>query len=144
MNDSELVLVIDENDVEALIDIPSTVGRLEEAFKEHGRGKVTMPVRSRLSLPDSFGTLRLMPAALTESKTSGLKVLAGTAGHRRQGENYFVVLLHDYEDGALKCIMSANRLTQLRTGAISAVATRLLARKDSKTFGLIGAGVQGQ
>lgn len=139
-----LVLILDEKDVGELIDIPSTVQGLEEAFKELGHGKVLMPVRTRLSLPGSFGTIRLMPAALVDSKISGLKVLAGTAGHRKQGENYFVIQLHDYEDGALKCIMSANRLTQLRTGALSAVATRLLARKNSKVFGLIGAGVQGR
>lgn len=139
-----MVLILDENNVEDLIDIPSTVQRLEEAFKELGRGKVIMPVRTRLSLPESFGTIRLMPAALTGSKISGLKVLCGTAGHRKEGENYFVIQLHDYDDGALKCIMSANRLTQLRTGALSAVATRLLARKDSKVFGLIGSGVQGR
>ncbi len=139
-----MVLILDENNVEELIDIPSTVQRLEEAFKELGRGKVMMPVRTRLSLPESFGTIRLMPAALIDSKISGLKVLCGTAGHRKEGENYFVIQLHDYDDGALKCIMSANRLTQLRTGALSAVATKLLARKDSKVFGLIGSGVQGR
>jgi alanine dehydrogenase len=139
-----VVLILDEKDVESLIDIPSTVQTMEDAFKELGRNKVLMPVRSRLSVPGSFGTLRIMPASLLDSRVSGLKVLTGTAGHRREGENYFVVLLHDYDDGALKCIMSANRLTQLRTGALSAVATKVLARKDSRILGLIGAGIQGR
>jgi alanine dehydrogenase len=139
-----MVLILDENDVESLIDIPTTVKRMEEAFTELGNSKVSMPLRSKLSIPGSFGTLRIMPAALQASKISGLKILAGTAGHRRQNENYFLVLLYDYDDGALQCMISANRLTQLRTGALSAVATNKLARKDSKTIGLIGAGIQGR
>jgi ornithine cyclodeaminase/alanine dehydrogenase-like protein (mu-crystallin family) len=139
-----LVLLLTEDDVEGLIDVPSAVKAIEAAFLESGRGKAITPARSRLILPNSFGTIRLMPAALVDSKVSGLKVLAGTAGRRRPGENYFVTQLHDYDDGALKCLVSANRLTQLRTGAISAVATRALARKDSEVLGLIGAGVQGR
>ncbi|MHB8566968.1 MAG: ornithine cyclodeaminase family protein [Nitrososphaerales archaeon] len=139
-----MVLILDENDVASVIDIRSTIERMESAFQELGRGKVIMPKRSRMSIPDSFGTIRLMPAALLDSKISGLKVLAGSAGHRKLGQNYFLILLHDYEDGALQCIMSANRLTQLRTGALSAVATKHLASKNSKTIGLIGAGVQGK
>lgn len=139
-----MVLVLNEQDVEGLVDLRSAVDAIEDAFREAGKGKVVMPVRAKMSVPDSFGTIRLMPAALLESKVSGLKVLAGTAGHRKPDGAYFVSLVHDFDDGGLKCIVSANRLTQLRTGAVAAVATRLLARKDSKTFGLIGAGVQGK
>lgn len=139
-----MVLILDENDIQSIIDIGSTVERMESAFLELGRGRVVMPKRSRMTIPDSTGTIRLMPAALLDSKVSGLKVLAGSAGHRQIGQNYFLIQLHDYEDGALQCIMSANRLTQLRTGALSAVATKYLARKNSKIIGLVGAGVQGQ
>lgn len=139
-----MVLVINEEEVDELADFPSIIEKMEEALKELSRGQFMMPVRVRLSPPDSYGTLRIMPAVLLDSKVLGLKVLAGTASHRRSMENYFVVLLHDYQDGALKCIISANRLTQLRTGAISAVATKYLSRKDLRTFGLIGAGVQGK
>lgn len=139
-----MVLILDENDVQSVIDIGSTVERMESAFSELGRGRVIMPKRSRMTIPDTSGTIRLMPAALLDSKISGLKVLAGSAGKRRMGENYFLIQLHDYQDGALQCLMSANRLTQLRTGALAAVATKHLARKNSKSIGLVGAGVQGQ
>jgi alanine dehydrogenase len=139
-----MVLVLDENDVALVIDIGSTIDRMEFAFRELGQGKVVMPKRATMSLPNSFGTIRLMPAALLGSKVSGLKVLAGSAGHRQTGRNYFLILLHDYDDGSLQCIMSANRLTQLRTGALSAVAAKHLARKNSKTIGLVGAGIQGK
>lgn len=139
-----MVLILNESDVDSVVDIPAIVRRMEEVFIEFGKGKVSMPNRTTLAIPDSFGTLRIMPAALLGSKVSGLKVLAGTAGHRAQHRNYFFVMLHSFDDGSLECMMSANRLTQLRTGALSAVATTHLARRDSKTIGLIGAGVQGK
>ena len=138
------MLVLSENDVSKLLDIPSAIQRIDEAFRELDQKKVISPGRLRILVPGSSGSIRLMPAVLQESKASGLKVLTGTAGKRRAGQNYFLIILVDFDDGAVKCIMSAERLTQLRTGAVSAVATMHLARKDAKTIGIIGAGVQGQ
>ena len=138
------MLLLDENDVSSVLDMPSTIRQIESAFQEMGKGKATTPPRFRMAIPNSFGTIRLMAAALQDSRISGTKVLAGTAGHREAERTYFLLLLFDYEDGSIKCVMSASRLTQLRTGAVSAVATKYLARKDSRTLGVIGAGIQGQ
>jgi len=55
-----------------------------------------------------------------------------------------LVILHDGETGAPKAIMDASAITAIRTAAVSAVATKLLAREDSKVLAIIGSGVQGQ
>ena len=139
-----VVLLITEDDVPSLIDIPAAVEQMESAFRELARGRVLTPNRVTISIPQSYGTVRLMPSVLLDSEASGFKVLTGTAGQRRAGRSYFLVTLLDYEDGSVQCIMSASRLTQIRTGAVSALATKYLARKASRSFGLVGAGLQGQ
>ena len=139
-----MVLFISEDDVSSLLDVPAAVEQMELAFGELARGRALIPNRLSVSIPQSYGTFRLMPCVLLDSKASGFKLLAGVAGHRQAGRTYILVTLLDYEDGSVKCIMSANRLTQIRTGAVSALATKHLARKNSRSFGLVGAGVQGQ
>jgi ornithine cyclodeaminase/alanine dehydrogenase-like protein (mu-crystallin family) len=54
-----------------------------------------------------------------------------------------VVLLVDGKDGELKCIMGGTSLTGVRTGAVSGLSCRYLARKDSRKLAMIGAGGQG-
>jgi len=137
-----MVLILSENDVTGLIDMPAVISEVGAALRQYSEKRAIMPVRYQMEVPGTPGTIRVMLAALPEWKASGLKVLTGTAGKRREGGNYFVVMLFD-PDGSLACIVSANRLTQLRTGAASAVATKYLARKETRTIGLIGGGVQG-
>ena len=53
-------------------------------------------------------------------------------------------MLHDGETGELQALLNASAVTEIRTAAVSAVATRLLARPDSRTVAVLGAGVQGR
>lgn len=137
-----MVLVLDEESVSKLVDVTSIISSVENTLKEYSEKRAIMPARYQLDRPESTGTIRVMLAASPASQAAGLKVLTGTAGKRAPDRTYFVIMLFD-QDGSLLSILSANRLTQLRTGAASAVATRYLARRDSTTLGLIGAGVQG-
>lgn len=137
-----MVLILDERSVSKLADLDSIIADVETALKQYSEKKTIMPTRYQMDRPGTSGTLRVMLAALPELQSAGLKVLTGSAGKRAPEGTYFVVMLFD-QDGSLLCIMSANRLTQLRTGAASAVATKYLARKDSRNLGLLGAGVQG-
>jgi len=87
--------------------------------------------------------IRTMVASMPALQTVGLKVLLGAPSNRKPGSVYFVVMLFDQEDSSLLAIIAANRLTQLRTGGASAVATKYLARPNSTKAGILGAGVQG-
>ena len=137
-----MVLILDEKAVSKLASLDSIIADVEIALKQYSEKTTLMPPRYQMDRPGTPGTLRVMLAALPELNTAGLKVLTGSAGKRTPEGTYFVVMLFD-QDGSLLCVMSANRLTQLRTGAASAVATKYLARKDSRNLGLLGAGVQG-
>jgi alanine dehydrogenase len=137
-----MVLVLSESDVTRLADMKTMIPAIEEALRHYSEAKTIMPPRVKMDIPGTPGTIRLMLAAVPERQLSGLKALTGTAGKRSTKGVYFVVTLFD-TDGSTICIMSANRLTQLRTAAASAVATKYLARKDSRIIGIIGGGVQG-
>ena len=137
-----MVLILDEKAVSSLASLDSIIVDVEMALRQYSEKTTLMPPRYQMDRPGTPGTLRVMLAALPELNTAGLKVLTGSAGKRAVEGTYFVVMLFD-QDGSLLCVMSANRLTQLRTGAASAVATKYLARKDSRNLGLLGAGVQG-
>jgi ornithine cyclodeaminase/alanine dehydrogenase-like protein (mu-crystallin family) len=73
-----------------------------------------------------------------DGKYFGAKIYAT---HVKHGA-HFLVLLYRAEDARPLALMEANYLGQIRTGAVSGYATRLLSRADSKTLGVIGSGFQ--
>jgi len=138
-----MVLILTEDDVSSIANLDTVIPQIENVLRDYSDKKTIMPPRFVMEgASGSTGTIRLMLASLPSQKATGLKILTGTAGKRRTEGTYFLISLFD-EDGSVRCMMSANRLTQLRTGAASAVASKFLARKNSKTVGIIGAGVQG-
>jgi ornithine cyclodeaminase len=99
-----------------------------------------------IRLPDSPNIFALMPAYLGEPRSVGVKVLTvfpvnhGTPFDAHQG----AVLLFEADHGRLLAILDATMVTAIRTAAVSAVATRLLAREDADELAIIGAGTQGR
>src|SRR5262245_55407740 len=95
-------------------------------------------------LPDKKGALVTMPAFLGNIGVAGLKVITYFAGNRgtdldtHQGG----VLLFDPRDGHLRAVVDASSITSIRTAAVTAVATRLLARADAANLAVLGSGTQ--
>lgn len=82
-------------------------------------------------------TLSALFAHHPRASLIGGKVYVSTRAGTR-----FAVLLHDARTGRALALIEADRLGQVRTGAASAVATDLLARRDARTLGMIGSGYQ--
>jgi ornithine cyclodeaminase/alanine dehydrogenase-like protein (mu-crystallin family) len=137
-----LVLLLKESDVNELLDMKSTVYCLEKAFREQSEKQFLLPERQVIRVTEST-IVRTMAASMPRLQTLGLKVLLGIPPKRKPGSVYFVVMLFDQDDASLLAIIAANRLTQLRTGGASAVATKYLARTSFTKAGILGAGVQG-
>jgi ornithine cyclodeaminase/alanine dehydrogenase-like protein (mu-crystallin family) len=115
---------------------------VEQALGAHAiEGGIAIP-RMSADLPGNGGMFRVMAALLPRAGYFGLKTLTGYPGRRLPGETYFAILLFSMESGALRAIISANRLTGVRTGAASGVAARYLSREDARVVGIVGAGVQ--
>ena len=139
------VLVLSEHDVRELLDMKSCVEAMQEVLEALARGELYNPLRSVIRPPDAGGLFGLMPAhrggsspayALKEIVVAPQNPARGLDAH--QGS----VLLHDGETGQLIAVLNASPVTEIRTAAVSAVATRALARKDAERVAILGAGVQ--
>jgi ornithine cyclodeaminase len=144
-NGHEGLVVLDRNDVTRLLPMRECVDVMAAALATVARGNAILPLRPMIRLPDSPNIFALMPAYLGEPKAVGVKVLTvfpvnhGTPIDAHQG----AVLLFEAEHGRLLAILDATTVTAIRTAAVSAVATRLLARDDAEDVAILGAGTQG-
>ena len=139
------LLVLSEHDVEHLLTYPECIEVMAEALSATARGEVTNPLRSVVRPEGAAGFLGLMPAYRGGEKPAfGLKEICLFPGNPARGLDTHLggVLLHSGETGELLAIMNASAITAIRTAAVSALATRLLAREDAKVHAIIGAGVQ--
>jgi ornithine cyclodeaminase/alanine dehydrogenase-like protein (mu-crystallin family) len=140
------VLVLSEQDVRELLDMESCVEAMAEVLAALARGELFHPLRSVVRPPNASGFMGLMPAHRTGSApVYALKEIVVTPTNPRQrglDAHQGAVLLHDGETGQLVAVLNASAVTEIRTAAVSAVATRALARKDAERVAILGAGVQ--
>lgn len=152
------VLIVSEKEVERLLTMEECISVMEDALAGLARGQSYQPLRSLIRPAGASGLLGLMPAYVgprsravedrgprTEDVSYyGLKEVCVFPGNPARGLDTHLgaVLLHSGETGELLAVMNASAITAIRTAAVSAVATKLLARQDAKTLAIIGAGVQ--
>jgi len=118
---------------------------MADALAALARGEVFQPLRTIVRPPEARGLLGLMPAYRAgEHGAFGLKAICVFPGNPAQGKDAHqgAVMLFSRETGELLALMNASEITAIRTAAVSAVATRLLAREDAQQLAIIGAGVQ--
>jgi len=128
-------LYLTEADIAQLVTVEDALACLDEVFAVWRDPGTTNLPRQRARL--AAGTLNLMGAACEHQGIFGLKAyFAGKSGAR------YHVLLHAGDGSGLIAMMEADLLGALRTGAASGLATRLLARPDARTLGVIGTGKQ--
>ncbi len=132
-----MTLLLAENEVEELLDMPSTLEAVESVLRQHAEGRATNRARRRVALPTSG--LNYMAAGAPEIGAIGLKAYTVA----RTGARFYT-LLFDAEGGELLSIMQSDKLGQMRTGAASGVATKHLAREDADSLGIYGAGWQAE
>jgi len=102
-------------------------------------------LRTIVRPPEAHGLLGLMPAYRAgEQGAFGLKAICVFPENPAKGKDAHqgAVMLFSRETGELLALMNASEITAIRTAAISALATRLLAREDAQQLAIIGAGVQ--
>lgn len=136
------IRILSETDVRASVDMPGAIEAMRVAFGALADGSATVPLR--LALETAHGMSLFMPAHLARSGSTGAKVVSVNPGNARRGLPVIraTVLVLDAETGALLALMDGTWLTALRTGAVGGLAADLLAREESATVALFGAGVQ--
>lgn len=141
---SEL-LVIGHDDVKRLLPMEQCIELMARVLADLARGVVWQPLRFVIRPPDEPSLMGLMPAHRSAPEASyGLKVICIFPGNPERGLDAHQggVLLFDGETGEPRSLLDASAVTEIRTAAVSAVATRLLARDDTRELAILGSGVQ--
>src|SRR5436309_7504322 len=137
-------LFINEEQVRQHLRMADLIPAMEKALIDFSAGKVIQPVRSviKVDVAAATGFLGLMPA-LTPSGL-GLKAVTFYPSNTERGipTHMATIFLVDPETGAPLAIMDGRLITEMRTAAVSAAATRLLAPRDAKVLAILGSGVQ--
>jgi ornithine cyclodeaminase/alanine dehydrogenase-like protein (mu-crystallin family) len=139
------LLVLSEHDVRRLLDMESCIEAMEDVLTSLARGELFQPLRTVARPQNGSGFMGLMPAHRSgESAAYALKEIVITPSNPSRGLDAHQggVLLHNGETGELVALLNASPVTEIRTAAVSAVATRALARKDASRVAILGAGVQ--
>jgi ornithine cyclodeaminase/alanine dehydrogenase-like protein (mu-crystallin family) len=134
------VIVLSEGKVRELLDLDELVDALADAHRELSAGEASMPPRIA-AFARQGGLLGVMPAYLPSAGLACKLVTLfpqNTDRHTHQA----VIVVFDPENGTPLAIMDGTYITATRTAAGSALATRLLARKDAEVLALLGTGVQ--
>jgi ornithine cyclodeaminase len=139
------LLVLSEEDVVELLDMEGCIAAMEGALAALERGEVTFPLRPLVRAPGENHLLGMMPAyRVGERPLYSLKTVAVMPDNPARGldAHQGTVTLFDGVTGQTLAIMNASPVTAIRTAAVTAVATRRLAREDAKVLAIVGAGVQ--
>ena len=133
-------------DVRASLPMRDCIEAMDRVLRELATGELHQPLRSVIRPPGgSPGLLGLMPAHRGGSSPAfALKAVAVFPGNPARGldAHQGLVLVFSGEDGRLRGIVDASQITAIRTAAVSAVATRALARAGANNLAVLGAGVQ--
>jgi ornithine cyclodeaminase/alanine dehydrogenase-like protein (mu-crystallin family) len=141
---SEL-LVLAHEDVKELLPMEDCIELMASVLADLARGSVWQPLRFVVRPPEEPSLMGLMPAHRSEPQAAyGLKVVCIFPQNPARGIDAHQggVLLFDGETGAPRALLDASAVTEIRTAAVSAVATRLLAREDADELAILGSGVQ--
>ncbi len=134
------LLSLREEDVRRSLDPLRVISALETAFRDRYASTV-MPVRTQMNL--AGGTFLIMPCYDRAGHALGMKLVVVQDNPARPEDRIQATyMLLDPGTGRPKLILPANYLTDLRTAATSALATKFLAREDVKTLGIFGTGRQ--
>ena len=133
-------LLLDRNAVGDLLQMSDVIKVVEDAFRMWEEGRGNMPPKAYL--PVEQGDFRAMPAALAGA--AGVKWVNAHPQNPSCGlpTVMAIMIYNDPETGYPLAIMDATKITAYRTGAAAAIASKYLARQNSNTLGIIGAGRQ--
>jgi ornithine cyclodeaminase/alanine dehydrogenase-like protein (mu-crystallin family) len=140
------VLVLGEQDVREVLDMESCIAAMEDVLAALARDELFLPLRSILR-PPAESMFGLMPAYRGgDDPVFSLKEIVVSPGNSAHGldPHQGSVLLHDGRNGLLRAVLNASAITEIRTAAVSAVATKRLARPGARVVAVLGSGVQGR
>lgn len=138
------MLLLKREDIEMLVTLDEVIELMREVFREVGNKRVVLPARTAIELNGGIDTVLFMPAAVPKMGGTGAKIVSVFPRNKERGKPVITaqVFLNNPDTGEVVALLEGTSITALRTAAVSAVATDLLARKEAERLGVFGAGVQ--
>jgi ornithine cyclodeaminase/alanine dehydrogenase-like protein (mu-crystallin family) len=140
-----MALILSRTAVQRCLDMPTAIAAMRDAFGALSMGKARVPPRLSVGLAEEGVTL-LMPSLLETSQqyAFGLKLITVMPHNalRHKPRSFASVLLLDATSGETLAVLEGGWLTAMRTGAVSGLATDVLARPEADVLALFGAGAQ--
>jgi alanine dehydrogenase len=133
------LIFLDEALVRELISMANLIPAMASALADLSAGNAVQPVRNVVPVEDHRGYLGLMPAY---NKALGAKIVTFYPHNEGVHTHNGLILLFKPETGEPLCVLDGRLITEMRTAATSAAATKLLARDDSHILAILGSGVQ--
>ena len=133
---------LNEEEVRNHLQIADLIPAMEKALIDYSAGRVTQPVRSVIKIDPPGGFYGMMPALTPDGL--GQKIVTFYPPNAQKGipTHMALIILNDAETGAPLAVMDGRLITEMRTAAVSAVATKLLASPAAKVLAILGSGVQ--
>lgn len=130
---------IDENAVRGLLEMKDLIPAMATALKDLSSGKAVQPVRTIVPVPDHKGFLGSMPAY---NGALGAKLVTFYPHNEGIHTHHGVIVLFRPDTGEPIAVIDGRLITEMRTAAVSAAATDILARPDASVLAILGSGVQ--
>ncbi|WP_242299861.1 ornithine cyclodeaminase family protein [Bacillus cereus group sp. BfR-BA-01448] len=138
------MLVISANEQRNLVNMNEVIAYAALALKEFSAERTITPIRTSLPFAKEQNTALIMPSVAEGLETLGVKIVTVVPQNKKIGKKTIngILMLSDFQTGEPLALLEGSYLTMIRTGALSGVATKHLARHNAKTLCIIGTGEQ--
>jgi ornithine cyclodeaminase/alanine dehydrogenase-like protein (mu-crystallin family) len=143
---SNTIRFLSADDIKKALSMSQAIDAMRDAFIQLSNKKASVPLRTPIDLDEHEAGALFMPVYLPSTNKFGLKVVSIHKNNPDRGLPmiHALVMVFDSEDGKPLAVIDGEYLTALRTGAASGLATKLLARENSRVAAVFGAGAQGR
>ena len=134
--------LLDEARIRSVLRMEDLIPAMERALVDFSAGRIAQPVRQMLTVEAHGGYFGAMPAA--GESVVGAKLVTFYPGNAARGipTHSALIVLFRPDTGEPLAIMAGRLITEMRTAAVSAVATRAMAAEDARVLAILGSGVQ--
>src|ERR1017187_7997080 len=132
-------MFLSEDEVRSLLRMDELIDAMRGALRDLSAGKVEQPMRLVLPVAEHKGFFAVMPAY---GGALGAKLVTFYPNNKGVHTHHAMILLFRPETGEPLVTMDGRLITEMRTAAVSAVATDALARADASVLAILGSGVQ--
>ena len=137
-----MMLFLDEEQVRKHLRMADLIPAMEKALIDFSAGKVIQPVRQVIPVDPPGGFYGMMPALTLEGLGQKIVTFYPPNAKTNLPTHMATILLNDPQTGAPLAVMDGRLITEMRTAAVSAAATKLLAQPNAKILAILGSGVQ--